>query len=406
MASEGSAPSRRPRIAATAASVSPAAKSSAARARRNGAGSAAAAISRSSSARAASGPADVVEEAHEGQRPIRRGAGRRPRPAGPTAAPPRPASGSPWPRCHCTSAARIAAFSGKSATIASELVAGAGRVAERLERGEPGEVQPLVVGRMDEGGVDACQRLGRFAGGQPVGDEHHLRRHRAGGLGDHAFRHRHRRGAAVVAAAEVDGGLQRPHLGVGGRQRVGHGNVQARRCRSRRSRGRARPPAAGPRACFGSCSTRRSSWLSASRVLAALAQQLGIGEPRRGMVCIEPEDVAELEHRPRRRRPRRAAPAPAGSAPRRVPPGCRSRRAPAGRRAAGSLRRGGGRQAGAGDGPKGTRGKPAARPVIGTGAHRALRVTRIPRGTRGGPRRAREHRASATRARSGDRVNL
>ena len=184
------------------------------------------------------------------------------------------------------------------------------------------------------------QRLGRRAGGQPVGDQHHLRRHRAGDLGDHLRRHRHRGGARLAALAEVDGGLQRPHRGVGRGEGVGLDGGERRGVEVadlERELGQ-RPLALDVLRVLLDQAHQLVQRLAG---LAAVAQQPGEGEPRRGMAVVEAEDVAELEPRPRlvafgeqRQRPLVVRSRPAR-------PGCRRRPAPAGRPAAGPARRGG-----------------------------------------------------------------
>ncbi len=254
-------------------------------------------------------------------------------------------------------------------------------------------MQPLVGGRMREGVVDPCQRLARRAGGQPVGDEHHLRRHRAGVLGDHALGHRHRRGARLAALAEVDGGLQRPRPGIGGRQRVGFDRGE-----------RAGVEVAG----FERQRGQRQLAFEVLRILldealqlaqrpagvAAVAQQPGIGEPRRGMRLVEPEDVAELE-----RRPRRVALGEQRQRPLVVRLGLLGRGVAGAERQQGGEQEarpeGAGAEAGPGDGAGRTQGKARPpRPGTGTGriGHSGSRGWGAGRAR--GPRRAREHRAS------------
>ena len=56
-----------------------------------------------------------------------------------------------------------------------------------------------------------------------------------------------------------------------------------------------RAPAATLR---GSCSTTRRSWPQGLAGLAAPAQDAGIGEPGGGVLAVQAEDVAQLDHRP------------------------------------------------------------------------------------------------------------
>jgi len=178
------------------------------------------------------------------------------------------------------------------------LGAGAGRVAEHVERREAGEVQPLVAGGVDEGLVDLGQRLGRRPGRQPVGDQHHPRRHRAGNLGDHLGRHRDRGRARLAALAEVDGGLQRPDRGVGRGEGVG---LDGGERRGVEVAGLERELGQRPLAfdVLRVLLDQADQLVQRLGGLAAVAQQPGEGEPRRGMALVEAEDVAELEPRPR-----------------------------------------------------------------------------------------------------------
>ena len=350
------------------------------------------------------GAADVVEKAHQRQRPLRIG---------------RDAPGVRGRPQHRFGRIGIALAEvplhqrGADAVVgreqrehASEFGAGAGRVAERLERGEAGEVQSFVAFGIGEGGVDPRQRLDRGAGGEPVGDQHHLCRDRAGLLGDHARGHCHR-GRAVVTLAEVDGGLQRPHLRICRREAVGLGRVQrggVEVADLERECGQRALTLEVLRILFGEA----QQLAERLAVLAARAQQLGIAQPRHGMGAVEPEHVAEFEHRPRlvalgqqRQRPlvvalgpfrRAVAPGqrqqgdqqqarpeqarPGGPGNKHAPKGRDSKQAPAGP----------GDRPGSGENPAGAR----------TGAHRTLRLTGSARRGMRLPRRDARHRPWAS----------
>ena len=272
-----------------------------------------------------------------------------------------------------------------------QLGPGAGRVAEHVERGEAGEVQPLVAGGVDEGRVDLRQRLGRRVGGQPVGDQHHPRRHRAGDLGDHRRRHRHRCLARLAALAEVDGGLQRPHPGVGGGEGVGLDGGERRGVEvAGLERELGQRPLAGD--VLRVLLDQAHQLVQRLAGLAAVAQQPGEGEPRRGMAVVEPEDVAELEPRPRlvafgqqRQRPLvvRLGPLGRGVAGGQRQQGGQQQARPGGAEEKTSPRRGGTRTS-----PRGA-GRTAA-PRAGNG-----RASDTPRGGgRGASAGARQHRAS------------
>ena len=63
---------------------------------------------------------------------------------------------------------------GKERGHGLELGADGVHVAERLQCRQPRQVQPLVAGDLGERDVDLGQRLVRGAGGEPVGDQHHV----------------------------------------------------------------------------------------------------------------------------------------------------------------------------------------------------------------------------------------
>ena len=185
---------------------------------------------------------------------------------------------------------------GKERGHVPELGPDAGHVAGRLEGGEAHEVQAPVLGRLRQRHVDEGQRLRRRAGVEAVGDQHHLGRDVVGGLGDHRPGHRHRRGAGR-GVAEVDGGLERAHHRVGRRLGEGLGGVLL---------------GGGEVLHLEGDLDDGALRLEVRRVLvghpqvlphrlaggAALALHAGEGEPRRDMVAVEAEDVAELDQRP------------------------------------------------------------------------------------------------------------
>ena len=166
--------------------------------------------------------------------------------------------------------------------------------------------------------------------GDPVGDQHHLRRHHPGGLGDHRAGH----GDGVGAArriAEVHGGLQPADLGVGridlpggGRVLPGDGEV----LRLEPELGELAVAGEVARVLLGQLQLAGPSPRGPRRGRAAAPRRSagrGRGGRRGGRRCAAPPSPG-----PDRRR--RSAPAPAGSGSRRAPSGCRRRRAP-GRRA-------------------------------------------------------------------------
>ena len=274
------------------ASGRPWAKSSPASARWNGRGSAAAAIWASSSARAASGLrissrncASVSAGCGSSGRARRGGAQHR-----------LGAVGVALAQVPLDQAAPHPGVVGEELGHAGELGAGAGHVAGRLERGEAHQVQALVLGRLRQRRVDDRERLRRRAGVEAVGDQHHLGHDVAGGLGDHRLGHRHRLGAGR-RMAEVDGRLERADHRVGRRLDEGLGGVLL---------------GGGEVLHLERDLDDGALRLEVGRVLvghpqvlphrlagdAARALDAGEGEPRRDMVAVEAEDVAELDQRP------------------------------------------------------------------------------------------------------------
>ena len=185
---------------------------------------------------------------------------------------------------------------GEEAAHRRELVADGGGLALLLEQRETGEVQPLVVRRRGEAGLDAGERPAGVPGPQPVGDEDEVGHDVGRILGEDPLGHRHRR-RPVGAAAEVDGRLQRADSGVArveleGAGGVGDGGVEVLDL----ERELGQPPVS-----LGEAGADLDELLVLAEGVAGLAlraAERGIAQPRLGMIGVQAEDVAELDRRP------------------------------------------------------------------------------------------------------------
>ena len=160
-------------------------------------------------------------------------------------------------------------------------------------------MQPLVAGDRGERGVGAGERLGGVAAVHRVGDQHHVRGHAGRGLGEHAAGHLERGGLVRggLAGAVVERRLQRAGLGVGGREVVGalrRGGRGGEVLRAERQRGEL----AVRREAVAVLVDQQHVLAERALGLALVAQQPGEGEPGLGVLAVQAEHVAELDHRP------------------------------------------------------------------------------------------------------------
>ena len=157
-------------------------------------------------------------------------------------------------------------------------------------------MQPFVAGHRGEAFLDGRQRPGGIPGLQPVGDEDEAGHDVPRIAGDDLRRHRHRR-RPVVAAAEVDGRLQRPIARVGRVELEGARGMEGGGVGVLDFEGELGERGMG----LGHVGPDLDEVLVLVEGVAGRTggtEHRGVMQPCLGMVGIQAEDVAELDRRP------------------------------------------------------------------------------------------------------------